>query len=123
MHSAPAPADNADGTGPAGGDGPRLLAFGAAWSVPWRLLRPVLDDLAGDPLAECQVQPVDVDADPGLADRHRVVSVPTFVIVDPAGNETRRVTGAVSPGELTALATVGTAAKASRGGGMRSRRR
>lgn len=121
MHSAHTRAGDGDGTGD--GDGPWLLAFGASWSVPWRLLSPVLDDLAGDPLAECKVQVVDVDTDPGLADHHRVVSVPTFVIVDPTGNETRRVTGAVSPGELTALATVGPAGKAGRGGAMRFRRR
>lgn len=97
-----------------------LYAFGATWSVPWRLLAGELAELAGDPLAECQVRVVDVDAEPALADRWRVVSIPTFLVLE-RGEEKRRVVGAVSAGELTALATLGAAAKAGRTG-MRQRR-
>lgn len=102
-------------------EGPILYAFGAAWSVPWRLLAPGLAELAQDPLAECRVVTVDVDEDPGLADRHRVVSIPTFIVHE-AASEKRRVVGAVSAGEIAALATLGATPKAARGG-MRSRRR
>lgn len=73
-----------------------LLAFGAAWSPPWRLLRAGIEALASD---EVRVQCVDVDEDPATAERYRVITVPTvLILVD--GKERRRVTGAVSPAAL-----------------------
>lgn len=76
-----------------------LLAFGAAWCPPWRLLRAALDQLAADGVS---VQVVDVDEDPAAAERHRVAVVPT-VLVMAGGAERRRVTGAVSRDRLREL--------------------
>jgi thioredoxin 1 len=75
-----------------------LLAFGARWCGPWRLLTPVLERLRTD---GHQVLTVDVDEHPGFADRWAVVSLPTFVVVRD-GSEIRRWLGAVSGTDLAA---------------------
>lgn len=76
--------------------GRSLLAFGAPWCTPWTILSPDLDALAADTKA---VTRINVDEDPGTAEHYRVVSLPTFVILE-GGTERRRLTGAVSLEEL-----------------------
>lgn len=77
---------------------PVLVDFSAAWCGPCRAIAPVLSSLAveyGDRLA---LALVDVDDHPGLAERYRVRSVPTVMLV--ADGEIRRVfVGARPAGE------------------------
>jgi thioredoxin-like negative regulator of GroEL len=75
------------------------MAFGAAWSPPWRLLAAALADLAAEGVT---VETIDVDADPAAAERHRITTVPTILVMA-GGGERRRVTGAVSPAQLRQL--------------------
>jgi thioredoxin 1 len=68
-------------------DRPVVVDFTAAWCGPCRVMKPVLDELAGerDDLAFVQV---DVDAQPELAARYGVLSMPTFLVFrggDPIG--------------------------------------
>lgn len=79
--------------------GRALVLFGATWCMPWRILERQLGELASVAAA---VVTVDVDAQPGLADSHNIVSLPCAVLFDDA-REARRVTGAFSIGELVAL--------------------
>ena len=73
-----------------------LMAFGATWVAPWQLLAAVLDRLEADGVG---VTRVDVDEDEAAAERHRIVSLPTLLVLR-GGEERRRLLGAVSEDEL-----------------------
>ena len=73
-----------------------LTAFGASWCAPWPLLREQLQVLTGEGV---KVTFVDVDADPGAAERHRIITLPTILVLRD-GAEKRRVTGAASVQDL-----------------------
>ena len=75
-----------------------LQAFGAPWCAPWELLGGVLDTLEADGVP---VERIDVDADPQAAERHRILILPTILVLRD-GTERRRILGAVSLAELRA---------------------
>lgn len=77
------------------------MAFGASWCAPWPLLQPILDRIVE---AGITVQRVDIDSDEQLAERFRIVSVPTLILMR-GSEERRRILGAVSEAELLALLT------------------
>lgn len=78
-----------------------LQAFGAKWCPPWALLGAIFDELEAQGVP---VVRVDVDADPQAAERARIITLPTIVILR-EGQERRRVVGAVSLAELRAFVT------------------
>jgi thioredoxin 1 len=71
---------------------PVLVDFTAAWCAPCRIMAPVLRELAGD-RTDLRVVEVDVDAQPELAARYAVLSMPTFVLFR-GGIEVQRLVGA-----------------------------
>lgn len=73
-----------------------LLVFTATWSPPSVLLGKTLDALEADGVT---VTRVDVDADDVTAERFRVISVPTVVVLR-GEQERRRFLGAVSATDL-----------------------
>lgn len=73
-----------------------LLAFGARWCAPWLLLQPALERLEQDGVT---IRRVDVDEDEAAAERHRVISLPTLIVMR-GGEERRRLLGAVSESDL-----------------------
>lgn len=68
---------------------PVLVDFGAEWCGPCVAVAPVIRDLALEYADRLQVATVDVDAEPGLAARYGVRSVPTVMLLE--GGEVRRV--------------------------------
>jgi thioredoxin 1 len=76
-----------------------LLAFGASWCGPWQLLQPIFARIEADGTA---IRRVDVDTDEATAERFRVISLPTIVVLR-GGDERRRVMGAISESELKGL--------------------
>lgn len=60
-------------------DIPVLVDFWAAWCMPCKMLAPVIDELASEANGY-KVGKVDVDQEPELARKYRVMSIPTILV-------------------------------------------
>jgi len=59
---------------------PVLVDFWAEWCGPCKAIAPVLDELAGDYAGKLQIAKLDVDANPQVAQRFNVRSIPTLIL-------------------------------------------
>lgn len=79
---------------------PVLVDFYADWCGPCKMMAPVVERLAGEFAGQVKVGKVNVDDEPELAQKYRVVSIPTFLILkDGVIKET--CVGAMSAVQLT----------------------
>jgi thioredoxin 1 len=62
-------------------DVPVLLDLWAAWCGPCRMVSPIVDEIASDYAGRIKVGKVDVDAEPSLAARFGVSSIPTLLVM------------------------------------------
>lgn len=84
-------------------EGNVLVDFWATWCGPCRRQAPVLDELSQEGF---QIGKVDVDENPGLAQRYGVMSIPTLILFK-KGQEVKRFVGLQSKDTLkNALETV-----------------
>ena len=61
-------------------DKPVLLDFFASWCGPCRMVAPILDEIAEE-REDIIVCKVDIDEQPELASRYRIMSVPTLMVL------------------------------------------
>ena len=61
-------------------DKPVLLDFFASWCGPCRMVAPILDEIAEE-REDIKVCKVDIDEQPELASRFRIMSVPTLMVL------------------------------------------
>ena len=59
---------------------PVLLDFFASWCGPCRMVGPILDEIAKE-REDIKVCKVDIDEQPELASRYRIMSVPTLMVL------------------------------------------
>ena len=62
-------------------EGVVLIDFWAAWCGPCRMIAPTIDDLAEDYEGKAVIAKIDVDANPALADRFAIRSIPALKIL------------------------------------------
>ena len=80
---------------------PVLLDFFASWCGPCRMVGPILDEIAEE-RDDIKVCKVDIDEQPELASRYRVMSVPTLMVLKD-GNIVEQSIGAKPKHQILAM--------------------
>ncbi|MBL1147657.1 MAG: thioredoxin [Pseudomonadota bacterium] len=83
-------------------DKPVLVDFYADWCGPCKSLAPTIDEIAGERADEIKVVKIDVDADPEIAAKYGVRSMPTLVVFK-EGTAVSGVAGALPKSDLNAF--------------------
>ena len=60
--------------------GVTLVDFWASWCGPCKMVAPVLEGLAGKYDGKGKIAKVDIDENPGLAQRFNIMSIPTVMV-------------------------------------------
>ena len=80
---------------------PVLLDFFASWCGPCRMVGPILDEIAEE-REDIKVCKVDIDEQPELASRYRIMSVPTLMVLK-GGNIVDQSIGAKPKHQILAM--------------------
>ena len=76
-----------------GSDTPVLVDFWAEWCGPCRMVSPIVEELAAEQAGKLKVVKLNVDENPDIARRYRVMSIPTLMVFAD-GDERKRIVGA-----------------------------
>lgn len=72
---------------------PTVAEFGAATCIPCKRMKPIMEELAAEYGDRLNMSFVDVWKQTDLANRYRILAIPTQVFFDSSGNEVARHTG------------------------------
>ena len=84
------------------GDQAVLVDFWATWCGPCRMIAPVIEEVAAEFDGRAVVGEVDVDEEPGLAQRFGVMSIPTLIVLKD-GKVVEQAVGARGQAEIAAM--------------------
>lgn len=76
-----------------------LVDFWAEWCGPCRMVSPIVDEVAGEHSDSLKVVKLNVDDNPDIARRYRVMSIPTLMVFAD-GDERKRIVGARGKAQL-----------------------
>lgn len=83
-------------------DVPVLVDYWAPWCGPCKMVAPILDEIAGEYQGKVRIVKVNVDDNPGTAQKYGVRGIPTLTLFKNGGIEATKV-GALSKSQLTAF--------------------
>ena len=82
-------------------DKPVLLDFFASWCGPCRMVGPILDEIAEE-REDIKVCKVNIDEQPELAHRYRIMTIPTLMVLKD-GNVVEQSVGAKPKHQILAM--------------------
>jgi thioredoxin 1 len=80
-------------------DKPVMIDFWATWCAPCRMIAPVVEELAKEYDGQAKICKIDVDANPGVASKYGIMSIPTILFFN-HGKLVDKVVGAVPKTQL-----------------------
>ncbi|HHU72916.1 MAG TPA: thioredoxin [Clostridiales bacterium] len=80
-------------------DIPVLVDFYADWCGPCKMMSPVIEELAGEYEGTVKVGKLNVDEQPSTAQKYRVMSIPTMLVIK-NGQPVETIVGAVSKSSI-----------------------
>ena len=82
-----------------GADVQVLVDFWAEWCGPCKMVAPILDEIAGEQNGKLRIGKLNVDDNPGVAQRFEVMAIPTLILFKD-GEVQKRLVGAKGKGQL-----------------------